>query len=48
MYMKPNRVAAVQQLKEPDKGKYLTYCQWLQALIMDGILDPLLFMMEEA
>lgn len=31
-----------------EPGKHLTYCQWLQASITGGILEPLLFMMDEA
>lgn len=48
MHVKPHHVTA-EQLKDLDKGKCLTYCQWLQTSIMEGILDLLLlFTMDEA
>lgn len=45
--LKPYRITVVQQLKEPDKGKRVTFCRWLLNQVADGGLDPFMFIMSD-
>ena len=44
---KPYRVTAVQELKEPDKEKRVTFCHWLLNTVTDGYMDPMMFIMSD-
>ncbi|KDR23996.1 hypothetical protein L798_07935 [Zootermopsis nevadensis] len=41
----PYRIHTMHELKEPDKGKRLQYCEWFRELVRDGvgILDNIFF-----
>ena len=41
------RVTVVHELKEPDKGKRVAYCNWLLSAIVNGFFDHMLFFMTE-
>jgi hypothetical protein len=44
---KPYRVTVVQQLRKPNQGHRVNFCQWLLNMIAEGLLEPLMFMTDE-